>query len=146
MSDWDLLHLPFSRVTLSESLRGRQVGTKSRFPTRCPECAQKCQRPRLNLVDSLRAVCGAGRLIRVYNDQSGVAELVHGLSPDRLAGVRLVGLAIVLGEKLHHGSYAHQWFRGAFPRTGWFEAEQGQKGEGGPLVLLGSRQSQGLQY
>jgi len=78
------------------------------MPCRRAEGAQQDKRRRLDLINGLRVIHWPVGLVRVVKGNASIAELVHGLSAERLAGVRRIFLAVVLAYPIHDRRDAHK--------------------------------------
>lgn len=144
--DRDAHHLPLLAVALLQGHDRGEIGAEARVPRLSTEGAQQLECALLKLIHRLAAVDRPGRVVRILEDQPGVAELVNGLAPHGLAGVRRIGLAVVLREEGHQLGDPAQGGSSFRPGHVRLEVEQRQERQGRTLILLSTWQPQVFEH
>lgn len=107
--DRNTILLAFSGILGDQRFTLGQISGEVLMPNQGVEGTQQGQRGRFDLIDGIGAVHRAVRLVRIVEDQTGIAKLMHGLSAHRLAGVGSIVLAIMHPRPIHDGGDAPQW-------------------------------------
>ena len=143
--DGDVLGLPCRRAKTIDARHRREVAGEVAIPRVAFDAPEQGQCGGLDLVDGIRAVRGARRVIRTEQHQAHLDELVESVAADRLPRVRRVSLAVVLRHPVHEFRDAAEWRSGLGPRSRRGKVEQSQQREGRPFVALRLRRSHGSQ-